>query len=255
MAVQYQLLYSDDKTSAGELTEYLDLAVFLGLAPDRDSLVRELNAQFPGGLGKVTVDYIVKYDDQAVRNAFTLSGDDLADWARRTARQVLGAKYTGMEKPDWLARVGFAYQSPAFYELYKKGFTAVLSNGKLVTLPGWFTGGAPQVVDLQEPVRPLVVTLFNVEDSYVKRLVALDALVDASVQKKEPIPADELQKAARDFVGMADDLDSFGRENSFFAMFDKLVLEGSNGKWRRESAVVLNIEPPGGQPVVKYLMA
>jgi hypothetical protein len=226
----------------------------LGLAPSRQALISELNSQFPDGLGKVTVDYIVRYDDQTVRNAFTLSGNDLAEWARRTARQVLGAKYTGMKETDWMARVGFAYQSPDFYELYKKGFTALLAEGKAVTLPGWFTGGAPQEVALQQEFRQFVLTLFNVEKSYVERLVKLDALIDKSIQKKEPIALDELQDAARNFVSMADDLDSLGRENSFFAIFDKLVQEGSSGKWKRDSAVVLNIEPPTGDPVVKYLM-
>ena len=256
MAVQYDMLYRDDRTSGAELTEYLDLAAFLGLLPDRVSFVDELNRQFPDGLGKVSVRYMVRYDDQAVRNAFTLSGEQLAEWARLTARAVLGAKYTGMRTTDWLARVGFAYQSPAFAKLYyDKGFTAVLQEGKAVTLPRWFTRGAPQQVALAPEFRQAVVALFETEANYVRRLVALDTLVDRSIQKKEPIGLDALQKAAADFVGFADQLDKFGRENSFFAIFDKLVHEGSSGKWRRESAVVLEIEPPAGERVVKYLMA
>jgi hypothetical protein len=191
-----------------------------------------------------------------VRNAFTLSGDRLAAWARGTARAVLGAKYTGMTSTSWLARVGFAYQSRAFERLYyDRGFTAVLQEGKSVTLPRWFTGGAPRQVALAPEFRQMVVTLFETESNYVKRLLALDALVDASIQRGEPIGLDALQKAAADFVGYADDLDKIGRENSFFAIFDKLVQEGSSGKWRRDSAVVLDIEPPGGERVIKYLMA
>lgn len=256
MAVQYDMLYRDDRTTAAELAEYLDLAVFLGVLPDRAAFVDELNRQFPHGLGKVTVTYVVRYDDQAVGNAFTLSGDSLADWARRTARAVLGAKYTGMRSRDWLARIGFAYQSPAFAKLYYEGgFTAVLQNGKAVTLPRWFTGGAPQVVALDPTRRQEIVTLFATEAEFVKRLVALDALVDRSIQQREPIELDALQKASADFVGYADKLDDLGRENSFFAIFDKLVHEGSSGKWRRESAVVLEIEPPAGERVIKYLMA
>ena len=256
MAVQYDLLYRDDRTSAAELAEYLDLAEFLGLLPDRAGFVEELNRQFPAGLGKVTVTYLVRYDDKSVRNAFTLSGDRLAAWARRTARAVLGAKYTGMTSTSWLARVGFAYQSPSFERLYyDRGFTAVLQEGRSVTLPRWFTGGAPRQVALAPEFRQMVVTLFETESNYVKRLLALDALVDTSIQRGEPIGLDALQKAAADFVGYADDLDKIGRENSFFAIFDKLVQEGSSGKWRRDSAVVLDIEPPGGERVIKYLMA
>ena len=254
MGVQYQMLYRDDRTKAEELTKYFDLATFLGLIPSSSALIAELNSQFPDGLGKVTVDYVVRYDDKAVRNAFTLSSDELAEWARQTARQVIGAKYTGMKETGWVARVGFAYQSPAFYQLYRKGFTALLNEGKAVTLPGWFTGGSPQTVALDMPLRNIVLTLFNIEKKYAERLVAFDAIVERSIQKQEPIPLDELQKASREFVGMSDDLDSFGRENSFFAMFDKLVHVGSSGKWRRQSAMVLNIQPPDGEPVTKYLM-
>jgi hypothetical protein len=254
MSVQYALVYRDDKTKAEELTQYLDLAATLGLIPNRELLIAELNSQFPDGLGKVTVDYIVRYDDQAVRNAFTLSGDELADWARRTARQVIGTAYTGRDEKDWLARVGFAYQSPAFYELYKKGFTAVLSDGKGVTLPGWFTGGVPLKVALNESMRHVIVTLFNVEKNYVKRLVDLDEVVDKLIKDKQPIPLKTLQRASGDFVSFADDLDGISRENSFFAIFDKLVQEGASNKGRRESAIILRIEPPVGEPVVKYLM-
>jgi hypothetical protein len=255
MSVQYALTYRDDKTKAEELTQYLDLAAMLGLIPNRELLIAELNSQFPDGLGKVTVDYVVRYDDQAVRNAFTLSGDELADLARRTARQVIGAAYTGRDEKDWLARVGFAYQSPAFYELYKKGFPAVLSDGKGVTLPGWFTGGVPQQVALDDGMRLVIVKLFNVEKSYVKRLVSLDEVVDKLIKDKKPIPLKTLQKASGDFVSFADDLDGISRENSFFAIFDKLVQEGGSNKGRRESAIILRIEPPVGEPVVKYLMA
>jgi len=236
------------------LTQYLDLAAMLGLIPNRELLIAELNSQFPDGLEKVTVDYIVRYDDQAVRNAFTLSGDELADWARRTARQVIGAAYTGRDEKDWLARVGFAYQSAAFYELYKKGFTAVLSDGKGVTLPAWFTGGVPLQVALDESMRHVIVTLFNVEKNYVKRLVPLDEVVDKLTKAKQPIPLEMLQKVSGDFVSFADDLDGISRENSFFAIFDKLVQEGGSNKGRRESAIILRIEPPVGEPVVKYLM-
>jgi hypothetical protein len=256
MAVQYDMLYRDDRTTAAELAEYLDLAAFLGLLPDRNAFIDDLNRQFPDGFGKVTVTYVVRYHEQAVRNAFTLSGDRLADWARRTARAVIGAKYTGMKTTHWLARVGFAYQSPRFHKLYyEKGYPGILQEGRSVTLPRWFTRGAPQQVALAPELRQAIATLFATEASYVRRLLALDAIVDKSIQKKEAIQLDALQRAAADFVGLADELDTLGRENAFFAMFDKLVHEGSSRKWKRDSAVILEIEPPAGERVTKYLMA
>jgi hypothetical protein len=255
MSVQYDLLYDDERTDAKELTQYLEMAEFLGLIPSRERMVEELAAQFPEGLGKTSVNYVVRYDERAVRSAFTLSGDDLRDLARRTARRLIAAKYTGMRRTDWLARVGFAYLDPAFYELYRSGFTALLANGKAVRLPSWFTGGTSLVVGLEPALRNLVLTLFNVEKNYAERLVEFDAIVDRSVSKREPISQEELAQAARRFVEMADDLDKFGRENTFFAIFDKLIQEGGSGKGRRESAMILEITPPGGEKVVKYLMA
>ena len=58
-----------------------------------------------------------------------------------------------------------------------------------------------------------------------------------------------------DFVGMADALDSVGRENCFFIAFDKLAEVGSSGKWHRESAMILTIKATDGKEVTKYLMA
>src|SRR5262249_52460968 len=98
MAVEYDLLHEDDRTKATELTQYLELADTLGLVADRHQFVSDLDEQFPTGLGKVKIDYVVRYDDQSVRNAFTLSGDELKAFARATARELIAAKYTGMRE-------------------------------------------------------------------------------------------------------------------------------------------------------------
>ncbi|MDQ3130706.1 MAG: hypothetical protein M3Q99_08090 [Acidobacteriota bacterium] len=256
MAVKYELLYRDTETKPEELRLYLDLAELLGLIPSRERMVRELQSQFPDGLGEVSVEYIVRYDDQTVRNAFTLSGDELKNWARRTIRQLIAAKYTGMREIDWLARVGFAYSSQNLADIYyNEGFTAVLAKAKAVSLPAWFTGGVQlPALPLTEANRQLIVTLYNIERSYVERLNKLDILIDKCLKEGVPVPVDDLAKASRDFVGMADDLEDFGRENSFFIAFDKLTQAGSNGKWRRESAMVLTVKPNEKETVVKYLM-
>ena len=257
MAVQYDLLYRDAKTRPEELRLYLDLAELLGLIPSRRTFVAELEKEFPNGFGEVSVEYVVRYDDQTVRNAFTLSGDELKDWARRSIRRLLSAKYTGMREKDWLPRVGFAYSSQNLADIYyNEGYTAVLSKAKTVILPAWFTGGAELAVSLSPENRQTIVTLYNIEKSYVERLNKLDSLVDKCLKNGIPIPVDDLAKAARDFVGMADKLDDYGRENSFFIAFDKLTQAGSSNKWRRESAMILTIKPSAdGEAVTKYLMA
>jgi hypothetical protein len=256
MAVGYQLVHYDKNTKPGELRLYLELAEYLGLIPDRDRFTRELQSQFPNGFEDVTVEYVVRYDDQTVRNAFTLSGNELKEYARQTVRQLISTKYTGMRKKDWLPRVGFAYGSQTLADtFYQEGYTAVLAKVKSVTLPTWFTqSDKPQLVTLTKENRNFIVTLYNKEKNYVERLNKLDILIDKSLKNKVPIPLDELAKASRDFVGMADDLDEYGRANSFFLAFDKLTQVGSSGKWRRESAMILTIKTRDGSSVTKYLM-
>lgn len=256
LAVQYDLLEADDQTSADELTRYLDLAVFLGLltGQSRAALATDLTKQFPKGLGKVTVQYAVRYDEQMLKEAFkTLSPNDLQDLARQTMRQVIASKYTGMKQTNWLARVGFAYLSPSLHDLYDRdGFTA-LRNLKSVTLPGWFTKGAPMQASLSSTDIQLLITLCNIEASYAKRTVVLDKTLS-----KRPVPQKDLQDAAQKFVEMADDLNQW-RENAFFAIFDKIVQEAlrrnSDGRTWRQSSMTLEILPPGAQQsVTKILM-
>jgi hypothetical protein len=254
MAVEYNLQQEDEKTDPQELTQYLSLAEFLGLIPNRERMVEELRQQFPSGLGKVKIDYVVRYDNQAVRSAFTLSGDDLRNNARQAMRQFIGAKYIGMRDKDWAARVGFAYLDPQFYSLYKQGFTALLAEGKAVTLPAWYTKTSALKVGMEPSDRTRVLTLFNVEKSYLDRLVKLDIVIDKATSGGTSISMKELADASHEFIKKADDLDEI-RENSFFAIFDRLVQEGGSGKGRRESAMILEITSPGKDKVVKYLMA
>jgi hypothetical protein len=69
-----------------------------------------------------------------------------------------------------------------------------------------------------------------------------------------PVPVDKLQEAARGFVEMADDLDTFAGQNAFFGVFDAMVRAGSNSKGRRESALVLEITPPGANETVTRVL-
>jgi hypothetical protein len=259
LAVQYDLLESDDHTSAEELKRYLDLAEFLGLfdKTGRAAFVDDLTRQFPAGFGKVKINYVVRYDKDALRAAFaSISGDELRDLARRTMRQLIGAKYTGMKQTMQLARVGFAYLSPSLHEAFdKEGFTA-LSQFKTVTLPAWFTKGAPLKVSLLPSDIQFLITLCNIEKSYADRLAQLDQLLDRGLQEKKPIPLDDLNKAARKFVEMADDLDEW-RENAFFAIFDKIVQTALTNapqiQAARESVMVIEITADGKDKVTKVL--
>jgi hypothetical protein len=260
LAAQYDLLESDDRASVEELKHYLDLAEFLGLfrKQSREAFVADLARQFPGGLGKVKISYIVRYDGAALRDALgAVSGDELRDLARRTMRKLIGSKYTGMKKTDHLTRVGFAYLSPSLHDVFDKEGPNALSRFKAVTLPAWFTGSEAMKVALSATDIQLLVTLCNIEKSYADRLVKLDEVLDRGLKEKKPIPLDELNKAARKFVEMADDVNEW-RDNAFFAIFDKIVEAALNkspqDKPARESAMVLEITPDGKKKVRKALM-
>ncbi|MDQ3009141.1 MAG: hypothetical protein M3X11_00335 [Acidobacteriota bacterium] len=253
--VQYDLMESDDQTSADELTRYLELAEFLGLLTkqSRVAFASDLAKQFPTGFGKVVVQYAVRYDEQLLKAAFTaISPNDLSDLAKQTMRQIIASKFTGMKQTNWLARVGFAYLSPSLHDLYdKQGFTA-LQKLKTVTLPGWFTKGAPMQASLSAMDIQLLITLCSMESNYAKRIVNLDKTLG-----KKPIPQKDLQDAAQKFVSMSDDLNQW-RENAFFAIFDKIVhealLRSNDGRSFRQSTMTLQITPPGAQVSVKKIL-
>ena len=260
LTAQYELFESDERASVEELKHYLDLAEFLGLFGEkgREAFVGGLRKQFPGGLGKVKINYIVRYDDAALRAALgAVSGDELRKLARQTMRQLIGAKFAGMKRTDWMAPVGFAYLTPSVYEVYKRGFTALKQSNIVVTLPGWFTRGEPREVLLRREDADRLITLYSTEDRYVDRLVKLDEVLDRALKEKKPIPLDELKEAARKFVEMAGELDEW-RDNAFFAIFDKIVeaalKKTPRDKAARESAMVLEIMPDGKKRVRKALM-
>ncbi len=253
--VQYDLKESDDQTSADELTRYLDLAEFLGLLTKSNhaAFAADLAKQFPNGFGKVVVQYTVRYDEQLIKAAFTaISANDLSDLAKQTMRQIIASKFTGMKQTNWLARVGFAYLSQSLHDLYdKQGFTA-LQTLKAVTLPGWFTKGAPIQASLSSMDIQLLITLCSMESNYAQRIVKLDKTLS-----KKPIPQKDLQDAAQKFVSMSDDLNQW-RENAFFAIFDKIVQEAlrrnNDARAFRQSTMTLEITPPGAQTSVKKIL-
>ncbi len=260
LAAQYDLLESDDHTSAEELKRYLDLAEFLGLfeKQSRESFVSDLASQFPDGFGKVKISYVVRYNNAVLRDALSsVSGDELRELARQTMRRLIGAKYTGMKRTEWLARVGFAYLSPSLHEVFDREGSNALRQFKTVTLPAWFTRDAPLKVELSSSDIQFLITLCSIEQSYADRLVKLDQILDRVFKDGLPIPLDELMDAARKFIEMADDLDEW-RENAFFAIFDKVVetslKKAPETKAVRESAMTLEITPFGKNKVTKVML-
>jgi hypothetical protein len=259
MSVQYDLLEEDDKTRPDEMRQILDLAALVGILPDTAGFLDSLRTQFPKGLGKVSAKYVIRYDSDAVSAAFQLADgenrENLRRLAMETMRSHIAARYTSLRSVDGMAVLGFAYLDPALFESFVRlGFAAFAQSDVLVTLPAWFTKGSAQKIRLQNLHKQVLITLYNVENRFLNRLVRLDATIDALRDELEGVSADELNEQVREFVEMSDDLNEF-RENAFFAVFDRLVHEGSGGRAPRSSSLVLEITPPGGKTVTKVLTA
>ncbi len=259
MSVQYDLLKEDDKTKPGEMRQILELAALLGIAGDSARFAEQLASEFPNGLGKVSARYVVRYDSDAVGAAFLLpdgpSRENLRRIARETMRNFIAAKYTGLPQTHNAALLGFAYAAPATFVLFQQlGFAEFARRHITVTLPASFTRGAAATVELPSVLKQSLVTLYNVERKFLERLVELDAAVDMLRNETGGVTANDLNRLVKRFVETADDL-TFGRENTFFAVFDRLVQEGGGGKARRNSVLVLEITPPGGEMVTKVLTA
>ncbi len=262
MTVQFSLLQEDDRTSPEELTQILEFAESMGIVASAPALARELAREFPNGLGKVTAQYGVRYSERDVQSAFLFQDgpdrENLRRFARDTMRRLVAAKYVSLGITSHLAPLGFAYLDGANGELYRKtGNRAAFQALPIqTTLPGWFTRGTPRTELLSAHNKSVLAALYDIERSYLDRLVELDRVIDRLREGQEEIAPDALNRLAKRFVEMADDLDNFGglkETNVFFAMFDRLVMEGSGGKARRNSTLLLEITPAGGARVTKLI--
>jgi hypothetical protein len=224
MSVTYHLVQEDDKASPTELTQILDFAEVAGLLPDAHAFAEQLRREFPKGLGKVRAEYIVRYGPEDVTSAFMLNDgldrQNLRSLVRRVMRHYIAAKYTGMPQTFHAAPLGFAYLDDIVFQAFREAGFATFKNLHVrVTLPGWFTKGAPQRPELSDSIKQVLTALYNVEASYINKLVKLDVIMDELRAPGAAVDPKVLDKLAKDFVSMADNLDEF-RENAFFAVFD-----------------------------------
>ena len=258
LSCRYEFLQDDELTDIKELAEYLALGQQLKLVPD--SLIDDLEEQFGSKLGKVTAKYVVRFDHKAIHDAFTaVQPADVVDIARQVSRRLVAAQFaTGREKMT-KAAIGLAYASDAVAKMfYETGQTALEKASIKVRVPGSITGGA-SMVDTIGPLghdfrKSILTTLFLIERSLSDRLGTLDQTIDDARLKQKPVSPEDLVDAAKDVADAAASMDQFNGPNSFFAIIDTLIARGGAGKAHRESALVLTITPPGGQPVTKMFM-
>ncbi|WP_291980645.1 hypothetical protein [Luteitalea sp.] len=251
MSVGYDLIQSDDMTDIKELSSYLELGKHLGLV--QDGLIAELEAQFGKRLGRVKASYTVRFDHKAVHDAFVaLTGEPLDRLVRLTSRRLIASALVTRRTP-FQALVGLALTDA---NAQKNRDNTLESAPVTVTLPGFMTGGAPrkESFDRDDPQMAILRTLLNVEDSLAKRFVRLDAVVDDARTTQRAVSLGELEKVEADVLKAGGEMDKFGAPNTFFGVFDALVRVGGLGKAHRESAMVLEITPPGGETVTRFFM-
>jgi hypothetical protein len=184
---------------------------------------------------------------------------EVVDVARSVARRLVAAQFaTGREKLA-KAAIGLAYANDMVARMfYETGQTALEKASIKVRVPGSITGGA-SMLDTIGPIgtdfrKSILTTLFLIERALSDRLGKLDQTIDDARLKQRPVSPEDLVDAAKDVADAAAGMDQFNGPNSFFAIIDTLIARGGAGKAHRESALVLTITPPGGQPVTKMFM-
>jgi hypothetical protein len=254
------------------LTQYLALADQLKLGPGSTVAVSEMTSQFPvpPGLGKVSVNYVVRYNDAAVRAAFLQYDVNvpaqkslLETYTRETARLLISAYFTGKTNNVEPA-LGFAYSSTNVYQLYLQSGSRdnFVGNTITVTFPSWFARqGPPQ--SLTKLQKNVLYTFYLQENELVERLTKLFKVVGDSNRNNVEIPEAELKEAAKGFLAMSDDLNKSGGPTTFFAVFDKFVQKAAAPDAERKSTMIIEITPPnaktlplgGKEKVVKFFPA
>ena len=255
MAVTYDMTQTDRRTTFREMRGYLDLARELGLVRDVDQVLERLLDEFPQhpeALGEVEVSYAVRYEPEGVMSVFIADNLTQLALARSVARQVVGRSFLAGGPGHPLYSVGIGYLSGN-----RDAFLGDASITVQVT-PDLRKPGLAAVV-VRKDQKLLVRTLFAIEETFVSRLEAFDALVDQMRKHAEPVPVEAIQRAALSWAKMNAKLERFSHGgqsiNAFFVVFDRLVRAATVGRARRKSALIVSILPPGGtSKVTKYFV-
>lgn len=259
IGVSYNLAVSDKVTTTAELTQYLELAEYLRLIPSASAMAATLAAEFPKGLGAVTATYVARYDSDAIMAAFSkTSSAPLKDIVRGASRFLVSAHLINSSNPlSDLVTMGFAYRDPGNAALFdQQGFTGFRDANATVTIPAWFTKGAPRPVPLPSGgfIRQQLITLYGLEHDIADTLAKLDETIDTARSRRAAVAEADLETAARKFVANAADINTYGTINTFFGIFDAFVQQSADA--RAASTLVLQITPAGSQAAVtKYLMS
>jgi hypothetical protein len=229
MSAKYDLTFTDEKTSAGELKDYLAFAKTLGLDAV-GATFEELSPMMPkrgqDDFGRVEGSYEVRYSREALQNL--LKGTFQIHVMRNTMRAMVLANYIGTPHHN---DVGWAFASPSAFALWKQEGPNFSNHFGLEfnDLASPIDGvKPPQRATLDRTKLILLDTLFQVQEALLKAIEDLHGLIN-SPAKTQLSPA-EFEKKLSSFGSALNLFDRFdqvdGRPagvNTMFAVFDRLV--------------------------------
>jgi hypothetical protein len=237
LSARYQLSFTDDDTSAMELTDYLGFAQEVGLGP-KGATFEHLAPLLPrtsnGGFGAITTSYDVRFGQaalDALLSVTTISptGEKAI---RQGLRQMVLANYL---KNTEMHDVAFAYATPAVLDVFREEgaalFTARSQRIFAVSVAGAIAAPASVVLDRME--LNVLATLYNIENALLGSMKDLYKVIGG--KKIDLAKFEQALSGFGDAMKLFDDFDQTSRTqgvgaNTLFVMFDRLVRLASRGR-------------------------
>lgn len=258
MSASYELVFQDPDTTPQELAQYLSFADDFGLASSDDAAEAALEPLLPidaqGNFGDISVTYKVRFTEEGLRTLFANPfGAAEEAFVRRTLRLLVLAGY--VNKGNFLRPRGWTYWTPGVYDLWSKEGAAFRNHPSrtfnIAPSPFRNLQAPPNGVTLDRMELVQVSTLYNIEESMVKGMRKLSALV----QSKQKLNPRDFEKALGDFGTALKNYDNFDEgENTVFALLDRLIQRESAGRQFRNSSLELKSKLDG-KTVTKMLIA
>lgn len=262
LSARYQLSFTDEDTSAIELTDYLAFAQEVGLGP-KGATFEHLAPLLPrtgnGGFGAITTSYDVRFGRaalDALLSVTTISptGEKAI---RQGLRQIVLANYL---KTAEMHDVAFAYATPAVFDVFREEgaalFTARSQRTFGVALAG-ATVSAPASVVLDRMELNVLATLYNIENALLGSMKDLYKVIGG--KKIDLAKFEQALSGFGDAMKLFDDFDQTSRAlgvgaNTLFVMFDRLVRLASRGpSTTGATAATLRLTSRAGDRTVEKL--
>jgi hypothetical protein len=218
MSSSYRVDIQDPHTTRQELDEYLQLAIELGLGSDPVKAVNRILPDNAGVVGKVAIDYNVRFTQDALEKLFQtpISQDEL----RRLMRSLQFHAYRA-QGGKMFTDLAWAYWNPGTRVLFDQDISNVTATfSPIQPYPG--VSPTPAAVKLQFSLQQSLLRMLYInEDRLVDAFLSLQRYVTAGGSPAAFAHAvKQLGSALSDFASAA----STGPvSNPTFALFDHLI--------------------------------